>query len=53
MTELFGATRNVVKERYALLTPGGFVPSVLPGWENATGWSRNSVRIRNRIFPRS
>jgi (S)-ureidoglycine aminohydrolase len=35
MTELFGATRNVVKERYALLTPSGFVPSVLPGWENA------------------
>jgi (S)-ureidoglycine aminohydrolase len=35
-TELFGATRNVVKERYALLTPTGFVPSVLPGWEDAT-----------------
>src|SRR5579862_8187835 len=35
MTELFGATRNVLKERYALLTPNGFVPSVLPGWENA------------------
>jgi (S)-ureidoglycine aminohydrolase len=36
MTELFGATRNVVKHRYALLTPQGFVPSYLPGWENAT-----------------
>jgi (S)-ureidoglycine aminohydrolase len=36
MTELFGVTRNVVKDRYALLTPSGFVPSVLPGWENAT-----------------
>ncbi len=36
MTELFGATRNVVKDRYALLTPSGFVPSVLPGWENVT-----------------
>ena len=36
MTELFGATRNVVKDRYALLTPSGFVPSFLPGWENAT-----------------
>ncbi len=35
MTELFGATRDVVKERYALLTPGGFVPSYLPGWEKA------------------
>jgi (S)-ureidoglycine aminohydrolase len=36
MTELFGATRNVVKKTYALLTPTGFVPSNLPGWENAT-----------------
>ena len=36
MTELFGTTRNVVKDRYALLTPSGFVPSVLPGWECAT-----------------
>ncbi|MEO7298026.1 MAG: (S)-ureidoglycine aminohydrolase [Verrucomicrobiota bacterium] len=34
MNELFGATRNVVKERYALLTPSGFVPSNLPGWSN-------------------
>jgi (S)-ureidoglycine aminohydrolase len=36
MTELFGATRNVVTNRYALLTPQGFVSSYLPGWENAT-----------------
>ena len=35
MTELFGFTRDVVKGRYALLTPGGFVPSHLPGWEKA------------------
>ena len=35
MPELFGSTRNVVKERYALLTPSGFVPSYLPGWEKA------------------
>jgi (S)-ureidoglycine aminohydrolase len=35
MTELFGFTRNVVKEKYALLTPSGFVPSTLPGWERA------------------
>jgi (S)-ureidoglycine aminohydrolase len=32
---LFGFTRNVVKTRYALLTPSGFVPSYLPGWEKA------------------
>jgi (S)-ureidoglycine aminohydrolase len=36
MTELFGSTRNVVTNRYALLTPSGFVPSMLPGWENVT-----------------
>lgn len=36
MTELFGSSRNVVTSRYALLTPSGFVPSNLPGWENAT-----------------
>jgi (S)-ureidoglycine aminohydrolase len=35
MTELFGTSRNVVKGRYALLTPAGFVPSYLPGWEKA------------------
>jgi (S)-ureidoglycine aminohydrolase len=35
MNELFGFTRDVVKERYALRTPRGFVPSGLPGWSNA------------------
>src|SRR5260370_14332031 len=35
MPELFGHTRNVVKQRYALLTPSGFVPGYLPGWEKA------------------
>ncbi len=35
MTDLFGFTRNVVNSRYALLTPSGFVPSYLPGWEKA------------------
>ena len=29
-----GATRTVVKRNYALITPDGFVPSVLPGWKN-------------------
>ncbi|MEO6036656.1 MAG: (S)-ureidoglycine aminohydrolase [Verrucomicrobiota bacterium] len=32
MNELFGITRTVVKEKYALLAPSGFVPSNLPGW---------------------
>jgi (S)-ureidoglycine aminohydrolase len=35
MTDPFGTTRNVVKERYALLTAGSFVPSHLPGWEKS------------------
>lgn len=35
MNDLFGFTRNVVKQRYALLTPGGFVHGALPGWEKA------------------
>ena len=35
MPELFGSTRTVVKPNYALITPDGFVPSVLPGWKNA------------------
>jgi (S)-ureidoglycine aminohydrolase len=36
MNDLFGFTRTVVKRRYALLTPDGFVPSQLPGWKNVT-----------------
>jgi (S)-ureidoglycine aminohydrolase len=32
--QLFGLTRDVVKERYALRAPAGFVPSCLPGWTN-------------------
>ncbi len=35
MSDLFGFTRTVVKSRYALITPDGFVPSVVPGWKNA------------------
>src|SRR2546429_7213252 len=33
--DLVGSTRYVVAARYALLTPSGFVPSYLPGWEKA------------------
>ena len=35
MSDLFGHTRDVVKPRYALRTPAGFVASVLPEWANA------------------
>ena len=36
MTKLFGSLRTVVRERYALLTPESFVPSILPGWSDAS-----------------
>src|ERR1051325_11986355 len=35
MSDLFGHTRTVIKSRYALITPDGFVPSNLPGWKGA------------------
>src|SRR5262245_2468859 len=35
MEELFGSSRSVVRLRYALLAPSGFVPSALPGWQRA------------------
>lgn len=35
MNDLFGFTRDIVKDRYALRTPSGFVPSALPGWSGA------------------
>ncbi len=35
MPDPFGFTRNVINHRYALLTPSGFVPSYLPGWQKA------------------
>jgi (S)-ureidoglycine aminohydrolase len=34
MNELFGHTRDVIKSRYTLRTPSGFVQSNLPGWTN-------------------
>jgi (S)-ureidoglycine aminohydrolase len=36
MTHLFGSTRNVVTNRYALLTPAGFVAAPLPAWRDAS-----------------
>ena len=35
MGDLFGLTRTVFGRRYALLAPSSFVPSYLPGWQNA------------------
>lgn len=34
----FGQTRTVVSARHALIAPDGHVPSVFPGWENATAF---------------
>jgi (S)-ureidoglycine aminohydrolase len=34
MSHPLGASRTVVNERYALLTPDSFVPSSMPGWTN-------------------
>ncbi len=34
MADLFGSTRTVVKGRYALIAPDGFVPSHVPGWQH-------------------
>lgn len=36
MYSKLGLTRNVVRPRYALVTPDGHVPSVLPGWSGTT-----------------
>ena len=36
MNSNLGLTRNVIKRNYALITPDGHVPSVLPGWTNCT-----------------
>jgi (S)-ureidoglycine aminohydrolase len=35
MNQLYGHSRDLTKDRYALRTPAGFVPSWLPGWRNA------------------
>jgi (S)-ureidoglycine aminohydrolase len=35
---LFGHTRTVVSARHALIAPDGHVPSLFPGWVNATAF---------------
>ena len=32
MSSKLGLTRNVIRPRYALITPDGLIPSMLPGW---------------------
>ncbi len=36
MNPKLGLTRNVIRRNYAVITPDGHVPSVLPGWTNCT-----------------
>jgi (S)-ureidoglycine aminohydrolase len=36
MNSRLGLTRNVIKSTYALITPDGYVSSVLPGWADCT-----------------
>src|SRR3954467_5354646 len=36
MNPKLGLTRNIIKRNYALITPGGRVPSVFPRWTNCT-----------------
>ena len=44
-TDLFGETRTVVKDRYALIAPDGHVPSKFPHWNGATGYVMLSPAI--------
>jgi len=50
MTNLFGATRTVVKSRYALIAADGFVPSAVPGWKNAVVVVNISPALRGARF---
>ncbi len=38
MNPRIGLTRNVLRGNYALITPDGYVPSVLPGWTNCVSY---------------
>jgi len=38
MNRKLGLTRNVIRPDYALITPDGHVPSVLPGWTGCTSY---------------
>jgi (S)-ureidoglycine aminohydrolase len=50
MSDLFGFTRTVIKPRYALITPDGFVPGVLPGWSKATVFTHISPVMNGPRF---
>jgi len=45
----FGCTRSLIKGRYALLTPNGFVPSAVPGWQKAVCYAVISPALGARF----
>src|SRR5690349_10904436 len=45
MIRKLGLTRNVIRPDYALITPDGHVPSVLPGWTGCTAYVLMSAAI--------
>ncbi|HTV62512.1 MAG TPA: (S)-ureidoglycine aminohydrolase [Verrucomicrobiae bacterium] len=53
MPDVFGFTRTVIKSRYALITPDGFVPSRLPGWRNVVAVVNISPAMNGPRFVQS
>lgn len=49
MDPKLGLTRNVVRRRYALVTPDGRVPSALPGWTRCTPYVLVSAAMGARF----
>lgn len=47
--ELFGTTRTFVGSRHALIAEDGYVPSVFPGWKNATAFVHLSPAMGSRV----
>jgi (S)-ureidoglycine aminohydrolase len=44
-----GLTRNVLRRNYALITPDGYVASVLPGWSQCTAFVIISAAMGARV----
>jgi (S)-ureidoglycine aminohydrolase len=49
MSPVLGLTRNVIRPRYALITPDGVVPSVWPGWSGCTPYVLISAAMGARF----
>jgi (S)-ureidoglycine aminohydrolase len=44
-----GLTRNVLRRNYALITPDGYVPSVLPGWSGGAAFVILSAALGAKV----